>query len=243
MKKLLLMAFLAVGMTANAETIVTSDDDTKASQGVELGKGKDANDRWSAHVQLGVNVPTDTPEGVDFAPFRSWELGLTLLQYDYTPKNWNTTFSAGLGFGWRAYTLKGHDKAFVKDSNFLTGANYVDVVPGSVYGHVDDLSSNVHITSLSMPLLVNQRFSKNFAISLGAQLNCNIWGRLHTSYELGDEDVDIYTKNLRYRPFTVDVLGIVHVWELGLYCKYSPMSVFKKDKGPEFKSFAFGIYF
>jgi hypothetical protein len=245
MKILLLMAFLAVGMTANAETIVTSDDDTKASQGVELGKGKDANDRWSAHVQLGVNVPTDTPEGVDFAPFRSWELGVTLLQYDYTPKNWNTTFSAGLGFGWRAYTLKGHDKAFVKDSNFLTGANYVDVdvVPGSYYGHVDDLSSNVHITSLSMPLLVKQRFSKNFAISLGAQLNCNIWGRLHTSYELGDEDVDIYTKNLRYRPFTVDVLGIVHVWELGLYCKYSPMSVFKKDKGPEFKSFAFGIYF
>jgi len=73
------MAFLAVGMTANAETTVTSDDDTKASQGVELGKGKDANDRWSAHVQLGVNVPTDTPEDVDFAPFRSWELGLTLL--------------------------------------------------------------------------------------------------------------------------------------------------------------------
>jgi len=243
MKKLLLMAFLAVGMTANAETTVTSDDDTKASQGVELGKGKDANDRWSAHVQLGVNVPTDTPEDVDFAPFRSWELGLTLLQYDYTPKNWNTTFSAGLGFDWRAYTLKGHDKAFVKDPNILAGANYVDVVPGSYYGHVDDLSSNVHITSLSMPLLVNQRFSKNFAISLGAQLNCNIWGRLHTSYEVGDEDRDIYTKNLRYRPFTVDVLGIVHVWELGLYCKYSPMSVFKKDKGPEFKSFAFGIYF
>jgi hypothetical protein len=237
MKKLLLMAFLAFGMTAHAETVVNVDDeDTPAKSGVDLGKGKDEDDRWSAHVYVGVNVPTDVPDGMKFAPFRSWELNLTLFQYDYTPKNTKTTLSAGLGFGWRAYTLRGHDKMFEKDL-----ADNIWVFPAlSTY---KDLSSNVHTTSLSMPLFIKQRFSKDFAISLGGQLNWNYYARLHTSYEIGDKDYDEYTKNIDQRPFTVDVMGIVHVWSLGFYCKYSPMSVFKSDCGPEFKSLAFGLYF
>jgi hypothetical protein len=56
-------------------------------------------------------------------------------------------------------------------------------------------------------------------------------------------ETDIYTSNIGQRPFTVDILGIVHVWELGFYCKYSPMSVLKKDRGVEFQSLAFGLYF
>lgn len=235
MKKLLLMVFLAVGMTANAETLVTNDaDDGNASQGVNLGAGKDDNDRWSLHVMVGVNVPTGAPDGVDFAPFRSWELNGTLLQYDYTPKDWKTTFSAGLGVTWRAYTLSGHDKMFNKVDDVI--------VVGNRPGQFSSLSSNIHTASVSMPLLVKQRFSKNIAVSLGAQLNWNVWGRTHNYYEIGDEEIDVYTKNINYRPFTVDVLGIFHFWEIGFYCKYSPMSVLKKDKGPEFQSLAFGIY-
>ena len=43
MKKLLLLAFLAVGMTAHAETLVINDDDNQIENkgGVELGKGND----------------------------------------------------------------------------------------------------------------------------------------------------------------------------------------------------------
>lgn len=35
----------------------------------------------------------------------------------------------------------------------------------------------------------------------------------------------------------VDQVGV------GLYCKYSPMSVMKKNYGPDFKSVSVGIYF
>ena len=107
---------------------------------------------------------------------------------------------------------------------------------------MDDLSSNIHTTSLSMPLLIKQRFSKSFAVSVGAQLNWNYYARIHTSYEQGDDDFDRYTKKIGQRPFTVDVLGIVHLGDLGIYCKYSPMSVLKKDRGPKFQSLSFGIY-
>ena len=239
MKKLLLLAFMAVGMTAHAETLVTNDDEDKQIEnkgGVELGKGKDEDDRWSMHLAVGVDIPTGAPDGVDFAPFRSWEINWTVVQYDYTPGKSNTTLSAGLGFNWRTYTLKGHKDGFFK-MNDVIGIGET----GKAY---DDFSSNIHTTSLSMPLLLKQRFSKHFAISLGAQLNWNFYGRIHNYWEDGDYEADEYTKKIGQRPFTVDVLGIVHLGNgFGVYCKYSPMSVLKKDKGPDFKSLAVGFYF
>ena len=238
MKKLLLLAFLAVGMTAHAETLVTNDDDNQIENkgGIDLGKGKDEDDRWSMHFAVGVDIPTGAPDGVDFAPFRSWEINWTVVQYDYTPGKSNTTLSAGLGLDWRNYTLSGHKDGFFK-LNDVVGVGEV----GSKY---DDFSSKINTTSLSMPLLIKQKFSKNFAISLGAQLNWNFYGRIHNYVELDEYEADEYTKKIGQRPFTVDVLGLVHLSNgFGIYCKYSPMSVLKKDKGPDFKSLAVGFYF
>ena len=112
MKKLLLMALMAVAMTANAEDkneiLVANDDEVTNEGGIKLTKDDD-NDNWSMHFALGVNIPQKA-EGHSFAPFRSWELNWTVLQYDYTPKKSKTTLSAGLGFNWRTYTLSGHDQ-------------------------------------------------------------------------------------------------------------------------------------
>lgn len=237
MKKLLLMVFLAVGMTANAETIVTNDDDNQIENkgGIDLGKGKDDNDRWSMHFAFGVDIPTGAPDGVEFAPFRSWEFNWTVAQYDYTPGRSNTTLSAGLGLNWRSYTLSGHKHGFYK-------ANDVIFV-GDLGSQLDEFSSNIHTTALTMPLLVKQKFSKNFAVSLGAQLNWNFYARIHNYYEQGDYETDEYTKKIGERPFTVDVLGMLHFGDFAVYCKYSPMSVLKKDRGVDFKSLAVGFYF
>lgn len=253
MKKLLLMAFMTVGMTANAEeknenvvltdantatfAVIDDDDVITNDGGVKIGKGKDEDDRWSMHFAVGIDIPTGAPDGVEFAPFRSWEFNWTVAQYDYTPKNLKTTFSAGLGLNWRSYTLKGHKSGFAKSGGIV---NFVPDMGSSL----DDFSSNIHTTSINMPLLVKQRFGKDFAISLGAQLNWNYYARIHNYYEQGDFETDEYTKKIGERPFTVDVLGIVHFSKgFGVYCKYSPMSVLKKDKGPDFKSLAIGFYF
>ncbi len=108
---------------------------------------------------------------------------------------------------------------------------------------LDDFSSNIQTSSLNIPLLIKQRFSKSFAISLGAQLNWNYYARIHNYYTVDDRDYDEYVRKVGQRPITVDVLGILHFGRIGVYCKYSPMSVLKKDRGVEFKSFAAGIYF
>ena len=240
MKKLLIFAMLAVGMTDYAQdTDVKYVDmkyvDTSNDGGVKLGQGADEDDHWTMHFAVGVDIPVST-NGLDFAPFRSWDINVTLVQYDWTPKHTKTTFSAGLGFNWRNYTLSGHDMMFNKLNDV--------VIVGHRDGQMSELSSRVHTVGLSMPLLVKQRFGKNFAISLGAQVNWNYYARLNNYYEMDDHEIDDLTKKIGHRPITVDILGIVHIAKgFGVYCKYSPMSVFKKDKGPDFKSLSVGFYF
>ena len=241
MKKLLLFVMLAVGMTAYAQDMDVKYVDTSNDGGVKLGQGADEDDHWTMHFAVGVDIPVST-DGLDFAPFRSWDINFTVVQYDWTPKNSKTTLSAGLGLNWRNYTLSGHDKMFDKLS--INTSNDEVVTVHNRPGEYSELSSRVHTVGLSMPLLVKQRFGKNFAISLGAQLNWNYYARLNNEYEIGDHEIEDLTKKIGQRPITVDILGIVHVAKgLGIYCKYSPMSVFKKDKGPDFKSLSVGFYF
>ena len=235
MKKVLLLAFLAVGMTAYAQEV---DEKTVEIKYVEVNDGGiklDEDNNWKMHLYVGVDIPVSAPDGVDFAPFRSWEIGLTVAQYEYTPKNSKTTLCAGIGVDWRNYTLSGHDKMFAKVN---------DVV--GVYdrkGDMSELASRISTCSLSLPLLVKQSFSKKYAVSLGAQLNWNFYNRVNNYYEEGDNEIDVQTKKIGERPITVDVLDMLHFGDFAVYCKYSPMSVLKKDKGPDFKSLAVGFYF
>ncbi len=235
MKKLLLMACMAVGMTAYAQEVEVKFVDIEEVEVNDGGIKLDDDNNWKMHFYVGIDIPTGAPDGVDFAPFRSWEVGLTVAQYEYTPKNSRTTLCAGIGFDWRNYTLSGHDKMFVK-ANDIVG----------VYdrkGDMSELASRISTTSISLPLIVKQSFSKKFAVSLGAQLNWNFYSRVNNYYEENDNEIDIQTKKIGERPITIDVLGMLHFGDFAVYCKYSPMSVLKKDKGPDFKSLAVGFYF
>ena len=229
------MAFMAVGMTAYAQEVEEKFVDI---QEVEVNYGGiklDDDNNWKMHLNVGIDIPTGAPDGVEFAPFRSWEIGLTVAQYEYTPKNLKTTLCAGIGVDWRNYTLSGHDKMFAKVNDIV-----------GVYdrkGDMSELASRISTCSLSLPLMVKQSFNKDFAISLGAQLNWNFYSRVNNYYEENDNEIDIQTKKIGERPITIDVLGMLHFGDFAVYCKYSPMSVLKKDKGPDFKSLAVGFYF
>ena len=65
-----------------------------------------------------------------------------------------------------------------------------------VYENWQDASSSIYTTAFTLPLLVKQRFSKNFAVSLGAQLNWNFYSRVNNEYEIGDDDFDVNTKKM-----------------------------------------------
>lgn len=248
MKKLFAMALMLVCLTASADEfdlpltnengmeaatpIINDEDPEGPASGVVISDGGD-DDCLTMHVNVGVDIPTNTGN-IDFAPFRSWEIGWTLLQYDYNLSGTNSTLSAGLGVDWRNYTLSGHENMFTKVGDV------VGVYPETTK---DDLVSRVSTFAISVPLLYQYRFNKSFALSVGGVVNFNVLGKIHNYYDLGDDEYDITTKKIGHNPVTVDLMGIVHLAGIGIYCKYSPMKVFKTDRGPEFKSLSVGLYF
>lgn len=226
MKKLLVLALLAVGMTAFAQKNPGKDD-------VKLHDGEEVD--WTMHLGLGVNLVTGAPDGYEFAPFKSWDIQWTVLQMDYTPIGASQTYSIGAGLNWRNYGLKDNGSALVKTGELIDLGGF-PVGAGSK-------SSSIQTVGINIPLLFTQRFSDDFSLTVGPVVNFNAWGWVNRNYEMGDTDIKESTRKIGQRPVTVDVLGVFDFSGIGVFCKYSPMSVLKKDKGPDFKSLAVGFYF
>lgn len=272
MKKLFLMMMLATAVAAqgqvkndttiisNAEKVVIVTSDTLQTVAV-VGKDGNADFRyeknvpldeykmrkmrrskgkynpWDLNVDLGVGFATllSVSDGYGFATFRSPEVfvGLNLC---YTPEKKLQTYSVGLWFDWKQYGLS-TNKMFVKDNDNVIGL--VDYPNGA-----DHKSSRLSIFSLSVPLLFTQQLGRKSSckLILGPVVNFNIRGRLNTEYDLGDVENDFSIKNIEYKPVTIDLMAAFQYKKVALYCKYSPMSVIKKDKGPKFQSLTFGLY-
>ena len=232
MKKLFIIAFLAVGMTANAGNLF-SNDGADDNNDLVLKNGK--NGKVTMHLGVGVNVVTGAPDGYEFAPFKSWDFQWTAIQYDYRPKGANQTYSVGLGLNWRTYGLKDNNTAFEKVN---------DVVKlGGFPSNAGSRHSNVRTLGINIPLLFTQSLGKDCSFSLGPIVNFNVGGWVNNDWEVGDQTIDVSTSKIGQRTFTVDALGVLDFDGIGIFCKYSPMSVFKNDRGPEFKSITFGLYF
>ena len=218
-----MMALLAVCMTANAQE----------KRDITLKDGE--NDDWTMHIGIGVNLVTGVSDGYEFAPFKSWDIQWTVVQYNYTPKNAKQTYSIGLGLNWRNYGLKDTGTSFEKVGD-VVGLGAFPNNAGSRYSSVQTLAINV-------PLLFTQKVSKDVSFTVGPIVNFNVGGWVKRNYEIGDNDYDISTCKIGQAPVTVSAFGMVDIDGFGIFCKYSPMKVFKKDRGPEFNSFTLGFYF
>jgi hypothetical protein len=79
-------------------------------------------------------------------------------------------------------------------------------------------------------------------------VNFNVRGRILNEWTDGDVDTETSTKGIGQRPVTIDFMGILKYGDLGLYCKYSPMSVLKSKsengvENPQFHSLTIGLFF
>ena len=232
MRKLFLMALLAVGMSANAQFLEDKNNEFGNVGGVNLGDGVDENDSWTLHVNFGVNVPTSVPDDIEFAPFRSWEIGVTVLQYDYTPKNWKTTFSAGLGFDWRNYRMT--DRMFVKEPDGkIQTYNY----PAGT----EPKFSRIHTFSLSFPLKYYHYFNKKMYFAIGPELYITPWASLKTKYYENGEEQKITAGNIHENTVSLGVGAEINIHHIGIYYKYNPFNVLSSSFGPGFASMTTGI--
>ncbi len=189
------------------------------------------------HFAIGLTAPTNVPNSMSFNTWESVELMWTIGQIDYTPRNCLQTYSVGLGVTWHNFFLK-TNKMFTKNEN-----GYIDLA--DFPDGAERRWSNMHYWSLSVPLLFTQRFDRRglFKLTVGAIVNYNKSGYIKNTYELNQLEYDIRTKEIENRPVTVDLIGIMKIYGIGLYCRYSPFSVLKDNYGPQFHSLSFGLYF
>jgi len=233
MKQYVLLALLAVGLTTNVYAQdADSEENEKKSTDLVLKSGDKG--EWTMHFGVGVNVATNVPSGYDFAPFKSWDFLWTIAQYDYKPGKGKQTFSAGIGLNFRNYGLRDNNTAFQKSGDVTSLGTFPE--------SAGSRSSRVHTVGIHVPLLFTQEFGKHFSVTVGPIVNFNVGGWINNSYEDGDDTVDVSTRKIGQRPVTVELMGVFDIYGIGLFCKYSPMSVFKDDRGPQFKSITFGLY-
>lgn len=224
MKKLMMMALLAACVTANAQ-----DRDHK-----DLTLKDGDNDSWTMQLGVGVNLVAGAPDGYDFAPFKSWDIQWTMAQYNYHPKGAKQTYSVGVGLTWRNYGMKDNGSSLEKVNGMVELGRFPD--------NAGSRSSRIRTLGIHVPLLFTQDLGKNFSFMVGPVINFTPWGWARNSYSIGDDDFSKSTRSIGQRPVTVDVMGVIDYGGVGIYCKYSPMSVFKKGRGPEFRSVTLGLY-
>jgi len=183
-------------------------------------------------IALGFCGGAGALEQMDVKPFKSWEIWWTIATYRYRPWRNNHAFSVGIGLDWRNYRI-------VDDYRFV--ANSDKVVTLERYDNASPIFSRIHTLDLSLPIRYEYA-GKHFGFSLGPVINLNTKSSLKTRYRVDGKKHKDTTNDLKTNLLTIDLMGTVTLCSTTFYVKYSPGNIFKKDYGPQFKTFSFGIY-
>jgi len=197
--------------------------------------GKPSKWQGSSHIFLGLNTMVSAPDGYDFKLWPSWELGLSLLA-DFRPYGKQNKWSTGLGITFHNYKMDS-DKHWAKDAN-----DYMITTP---FTGVEETYCSLKIYSLNVPVMYTHYFDnkQKWGVTLGAILNWNFSAVGYREFEVDNEAYEVETKKIGHNPITVDGMVIAHIPSFpDIYCKYSPMKVFKNDRGPKMHQLSFGFY-
>ena len=204
--------------------------------GWPMGK-KDKEKDWYKHtltlnLGIGLNAVLSKPKGYD--PYLSTEVYIGPT-YHFTPKRSLNSFSAGLWLTYKTFGMS-KDQMLVKDN-----AGNTSLMPFPE--NAGDKRAKVNMLSLAVPLLYNRWFDKShrYGVSLGPVVNFNLAGGLYNHYEIADNAYDINTSHIGHRPVTIDIMAKFNTTIFDFYIKFSPMSLFKSDRGPEFSYITIGM--
>lgn len=155
-----------------------------------------------------------------------------IIAVSWSPMRNGTSLRLGLGLDWKNFRMTGNTR-FVKDGKFV---NFGEYPPES-----DPKFSRLKVFALTMPVTFTQKFGKGFSFSAGAVVNFNTHASMKTKYINNNDEVTLANCNIHQRKVTVDVMGQFNFKAIGVYIKYSPMSVLDPEFGPDFKCFSTGL--
>ena len=147
----------------------------------------------------------------------------------------------GLGIRWTSYFVKGN-------FHFEEIDDYTDLVKAPE--GVRYKSSRLGITTLNLPLLVEWQDNRgNAFVSAGIVGSVKTWSYSRIEfYDDNESDRRLRKRHkekvdqgMTLRAINMDLFMQGGFRCIGVYAKYSPLSIFKDNKGPELYPFAFGL--
>lgn len=182
------------------------------------------------HIYIGINMPQNAHAGFD----SSLDCGIaSMFGIAWQGARRGPKFSLGIGYGGWQLNLH-HGTIWGKDGDRL-------LVQSAPEG-AQKAKGRLYAFSFTMPLLVSQKLAGDFGVTAGAVVNFNTYTKAKSEYTLDGVTVKSKYKNLQQRILTADVIGMIGwVDDMNLYVRWSPMHMFAKEYGPQFKTLAVGL--
>lgn len=197
-------------------------------------------------LMFGMVSASGAPEGMGVEMAKSYEIGLAeALTVGYASPDDTHSVRAGVGFTWRNYRT-------TLGSRYMSDESGTGIVVEPWPADVEGRFARIKIFSLTFPVLYEYKCpfripgsQTRLAFKGGVILNWNSHGSVKSAWTDADGRDITYTSNtIGQRKFTVDfMLAVKPMPFVGLYCKYSPMSVLCDGRGPSFKSLSAGLIF
>ena len=168
---------------------------------------------------------------------RSIEWTLNLFEQGI-PINRNFGFVTGLGMRWNRYHLSSQTFFDKEDGT----AGLFPIEDGRILTR-----TRLGVNRLTVPLLfewqANQPRGNRFFLSAGVvgEFNYRSASKIRFVDSRGIEQRRTVARDLYVRPFTYSFLLQSGFGSWGLYAKYSPMELFRNDKGPNVQPVSMGI--
>ena len=145
----------------------------------------------------------------------------------------------GFGMRWTRYHVKGN-------YHFEEIDDYTELVKAPE--GIKYKNSKLGITTINIPLLIEwQNYNGNLFFSAGIVGSVKTWS--YSRIEFYDDNDTKHKKKhkekvdqgMTLRPLTMDFLAQAGTRGIGVYARYSPISIFEKNKGPELYPLSFGM--
>lgn len=179
----------------------------------------------------GAVIPTSADPGINKT---GWEIGmLNVAKMQWRLSRCGTELSIGVGWHYRHLTIGDGLMASRGDN----GAYTIAPIPADY----SDVKSTLRNFAVQFPVALNQRLSGNFTVEIAGVAMLNSYTTGNASWSIAGTKSKTPLKNLHQRILTVDALARVG-WKdtFAVYVRYSPMSLFDRQYGPQYQCVSVG---
>lgn len=232
-----------VVLDSEQEDVTTTSKNAKSGLGWDFSLIESDNGRnpWRLYAEIrpqlyaGWNIPLGKPSDMRLKWFPSREAGLDIARFAFRPR----TGKWGISLDWGIMMSEYHFKDCM-----MTMADNGNISMSQFPEGSSEQSSYMRTVSLSFTLMGRYRIGKQDEIGLGVTWNEQTSNGCYykTKYKLSDGSsiVDMNEIPVLQNRFSIKAEYMFdHVG--GIYLRYTPMSILKKSKAPNFQQLTLGL--